>query len=242
MKFFAICYNTISTVCLLLIASIFLNLLKIFILGLLIFKGLVTGFIMSFMIGPVFFMLIETSIVKGIRAALAFDLGVWLSDVIYISIVYFFLSEVTATIAENRNILTVIGGIILLIFGVTTALKKQQAKLNTDFISLVHQPRDYGVLVLKGFFLNFLNPMVLFYWFAVLTIDTESMAAGGWQALTFIAVILITFFGVDILKIVGAKKLRVFITPNALKRLNLILGGILMIFGIVLIIRGFVTK
>lgn len=187
-------------------------------------------------------MLIETSIVKGIRAALAFDLGVWISDIIYISVVYFFLSEVTATIDENRNILTVIGGIILIVFGVVTALKKQQAKLNTDFISLVHQPRDYGMLVLKGFFLNFLNPMVLFYWFAVLTIDADSVASGGWQALTFIAVILLTFFSVDVLKIIGAKKLRVFITPSVLKRLNLILGAILMVFGVVLIIRGFVTK
>jgi threonine/homoserine/homoserine lactone efflux protein len=96
--------------------------------------------------------------------------------------------------------------------------------------------------VMKGFFLNFLNPMVLFYWFAVLTTDTERVASGGWQAISFIAIILITFFSVDILKIVGAKKLRVFITPSVLKRLNLILGAILMIFGIVLIIRGFVTK
>lgn len=227
---------------LLLIASIFLFLLKIYVLGLIIFKGIVTGFILSFMIGPVFFMLLETSIVKGIRAALAFDVGVLLSDIIYISIVFFFLSEVTAAIAENRNILTIIGGVILIIFGVTTSLKKQQGKLNTDFISLVHQPRDYGVLMLKGFFLNFLNPMVLFYWFAVLTLDTESVASGGWEALSFIAVILLTFFSIDVLKIAGAKKLRIFITPSLLKRLNLILGSILIIFGIVLIIRGFVTK
>jgi threonine/homoserine/homoserine lactone efflux protein len=211
-------------------------------LGLVIFKGVVTGFILSIMMGPVFFMLIETSIVKGIRAALAFDIGVLLSDIIYISIVYYFLSEVSAAIDENRNILTVIGGIILIIFGVVTALKMQQAKLSTEFIHIVHQPRDYGVLVMKGFFLNFLNPMVLFYWFAVLTTDTERVASGGWQAISFIAIILITFFSVDILKIVGAKKLRVFITPSVLKRLNLILGAILMIFGIVLIIRGFVTK
>jgi threonine/homoserine/homoserine lactone efflux protein len=211
-------------------------------LGLVIFKGVVTGFILSIMIGPVFFMLIETSIVKGIRAALAFDIGVLLSDIIYISIVFFFLSEVTAAIDENKNILTVIGGIILIIFGVFNALKKQEAKLNTDFIQLVHQPRDYGVLLMKGFFLNFLNPMVLFYWFAVLTIDTDRVALGGWQAISFIAIILLTFFSVDILKIFGAKKLRVFITPSVLKRLNLILGAILMIFGIVLIIRGFVTK
>ena len=194
------------------------------------------------MMGPVFFMLLETSIMKGIRAAVSFNLGVILSDVIYIGVVYFFLNEVSQTIDENRNLLTAAGGIILLTFGITTALKKQAAKLNTDFISIVHQPRDYGMLLMKGFFLNFLNPMVLFYWFAVLTIDTESVAQGGIQAFTFISVILISFFSVDILKIVGAKKLRVFITPTVLKRLNLILGLILMIFGVVLVIRGIVTK
>lgn len=194
------------------------------------------------MIGPVFFMLLETSIMKGIRAAVAFDLGVLLSDIIYIGIVYFFLNEVAQTIKENRNILTIVGGLILLAFGISTALKKQAAKLNADFISVVHQPRDYGVLLLKGFFLNFLNPMVLFYWFAVLTIDTESVAKGGFQAFTFISIILATFFSVDILKIFGAKKLRIFITPSVLKRLNLILGFILMIFGLVLLIKGVVTK
>jgi threonine/homoserine/homoserine lactone efflux protein len=194
------------------------------------------------MIGPVFFMLLETSIMKGIRAAISFDLGVLLSDIIYIGVVYFFLNEVSRTIDENKNLLTIAGGLILMAFGVSTALKKSAGKLNTDFISMVHQPRDYGVLLLKGFFLNFLNPMVLFYWFAVLTLDTESVATGGIQAFTFISVILFTFFSIDLLKIFGAKKLRIFITPPLLKRLNLILGVILMIFGVVLLIRGIVTK
>jgi threonine/homoserine/homoserine lactone efflux protein len=207
-----------------------------------IFKGIITGLILSFMIGPVFFMLLETSIMKGIRAAISFDFGVLISDIFYIGVVYFFLNEVSRTIDENRNLLTIAGGIILLAFGVSTALKKQTGKLNTDFINMVHQPRDYGVLMLKGFFLNFLNPMVLFYWFAVLTLDTETVATGGIQAFTFISVILFTFFSMDLLKIFGAKKLRIFVTPALLKRLNLILGVILMIFGVVLLIRGIVTK
>ena len=193
------------------------------------------------MIGPVFFMLIETSIMKGIRSAIAFDLGVILSDLIYIAVVYFFLSKVSSLIEQNTGALTLAGGVILMIFGITTMLKKQTVKLDNAFISIVHQPRDYWFLLLKGFFLNFLNPMVLFYWFAVLTVDTESVASGGFQAFTFIAFILITFFSIDLLKIVGAKRLRVFITSAVLKQVNRILGGILIVFGIVLVVRGVVT-
>ncbi|MEY3438093.1 MAG: hypothetical protein RL265_678, partial [Bacteroidota bacterium] len=44
------------------------------------------------MIGPVFFVLLETSIRKGARAALALDLGVLLSDLVYILIAYVFYS------------------------------------------------------------------------------------------------------------------------------------------------------
>ena len=39
------------------------------------------GFFMAFMIGPVFFKLIQTSILKGARAAIAFDIGVVLGDI-----------------------------------------------------------------------------------------------------------------------------------------------------------------
>jgi threonine/homoserine/homoserine lactone efflux protein len=53
-----------------------------------ILAGLPWGIFLSFMIGPVFFILIETSITKGFRAALTFDLGVVLGDIFFIGIAY----------------------------------------------------------------------------------------------------------------------------------------------------------
>ncbi len=38
-------------------------------------EAIIIGIFLSFMIGPVFFMLIHTSIHKGFRAAFSFDLG-----------------------------------------------------------------------------------------------------------------------------------------------------------------------
>ncbi len=46
------------------------------------------GIFLSFLIGPVFFVLLETSAVKGFRAALAFDFGVILADIVFILIAY----------------------------------------------------------------------------------------------------------------------------------------------------------
>jgi len=54
-----------------------------------IISAIPLGFFLSFMIGPVFFVLLETSVVKGFKAAIILDLGVVLADVIFILIAYF---------------------------------------------------------------------------------------------------------------------------------------------------------
>ena len=46
--------------------------------------AILIGFFLAFMVGPVFFMLIQTSILKGFRAAFIFDLGVVLGDAVFI--------------------------------------------------------------------------------------------------------------------------------------------------------------
>ena len=47
------------------------------------------GVASAFYFGPAFWVLLETSLTKGIRAALAFDFGVILADSIFILICYF---------------------------------------------------------------------------------------------------------------------------------------------------------
>lgn len=42
------------------------------------------GFLLAFAVGPVFFSLLETSITKGFKAGLFFDLGAIASDIIFI--------------------------------------------------------------------------------------------------------------------------------------------------------------
>ena len=58
----------------------------------------------------------------------------------------------------------------------------------------------------------------------------------------FIAIILITFFSIDILKIIGAKKLRPLVTDNLLKGLNQLTGIVFLCFGLFLIIKVFLIK
>ena len=47
------------------------------------------GVLLAMLLGPVFFVLLETAAIKGFRAALAFDLGVIIADALFITIAYF---------------------------------------------------------------------------------------------------------------------------------------------------------
>ena len=208
----------------------------------LIVKAVVTGFILSVLIGPVFFMLLDISIRKGIRAALSFDLGVLLSDIIYILIAYLFYNQVAhITSGDQQYLFKLIGGTIFIIFGLFMLIKKPKEEVEKDNITF--QTKDYLTLGLKGFLLNFANPAVIIYWFSVIANgvqgDGKSIQEGQNLEL-YIIIILITFFSVDVLKVVGAKKLRPFITDKVLVGLNRLTGLIIFITGIVLLLKGIV--
>lgn len=205
-------------------------------------KGIVTGFILSIMIGPVFFVLLETSIRKGARAALALDLGVLLSDLVYILIAYVFYSEVAAlNSGEKSGLLKIIGGSLFMLFAFVTFFKKVK-EIKVDAVGkVVQKPSDYVMLSLKGFLLNLANPMVIFYWFSVMTLAEKNTNAPDNQEgsiFFFILVLLITFFSFDLLKIFGAKKLRPLVTYKVLVTLNRLIGIVFFGFGIFLIIKG----
>lgn len=205
-------------------------------------KGIVTGFILSIMIGPVFFVLLETSIRKGARAALALDLGVLLSDLVYILIAYVFYSEVAAlNSGEKSGLLKIIGGSLFMLFAFITFFKKVK-EIKVDAVGkVVQKPSDYVMLSLKGFLLNLANPMVIFYWFSVMTLAEKNTNAPDNQEgsiFFFILVLLITFFSFDLLKIFGAKKLRPLVTYKVLVTLNRLIGIVFFGFGIFLIIKG----
>ncbi len=201
------------------------------------------------MIGPAFFVLLETSIRKGVRSAIAFDIGVLFSDFIYILIAYVFYSQVASLTGEGKNNenAKMVGGILFIIYGFVTFFKKLKAPQVDDEGNIIQNQKDYFLLFLKGFLLNFANPFVIFYWFSVMTLaskQSQSTISGGDSTpiMYFIAVMLITFFSFDLLKIIGAKKLRPLVTDNLLKAFNQLTGIVFLGFGLFLIIKIVLEK
>ena len=133
-----------------------------------IFSAIPLGIFLSFMIGPVFFVLLETSAVKGFRAALVFDLGVVTADIVFISLAYFSSYRLILTI-KNDPAIYIFGGILMLTYGFVSYLKIKKATKNLDEnLILEITKNNYWSIFLKGFLLNFINVGVLLFWFLVL--------------------------------------------------------------------------
>ena len=196
------------------------------------------GFLLSFMIGPVFFVLLETSAVKGFRAAFVFDLGVIFADIIFLIVAYFSSFQLLENLS-NQPGLYVFGGVILLVYGITTYFKTDFKK---DKPALRTKKGDFLSLFVKGFLLNFINIGVLVFWLGIIIVVGPSLNNDPNRILVFFAAMLGVYLATDILKILLAKQLKRKLTYKRIYGIKKGLGVILMICGLVLITKGFLPK
>ncbi|MBK5209307.1 MAG: LysE family transporter [Flavobacteriaceae bacterium] len=204
-------------------------------------EAILVGFFLSFMIGPVFFMLIQTSILKGARAALAFDLGVVLSDIIFILIAYYGSKSFLEEIKDDPR-LFFFGGSILFVYGLITYMDKSQKRVIQDETLVLPEKTNYKKLFFKGFFLNFINVGVLAFWLGMLVIVGSNLEMNPTKIFNYFALIVFSYLITDIGKILLAKQLIKQLTPAVTFKIKRAMGIMLMVFGLVLVIKGFIPK
>lgn len=196
------------------------------------------GFFLSFMIGPVFFVLLETSVVKGFRAAVVFDLGVVLADIIFILIAYFSSYRLIESIKDDPA-LFVFGGLVMLTYGIISFVKNKKAQKNIDPEDPVELAQtNYFSLFFKGFFLNFINIGVLGFWLAILITIGPKLQLDPTRMFTFFTAVIISYFITDVFKILLAKQLRNKLNPNNILRIKQVISVVLIISGIFLLSQG----
>jgi threonine/homoserine/homoserine lactone efflux protein len=198
------------------------------------------GFFLAFMIGPVFFVLLETSATKGFRAAVVFDLGVIVADIFFIVLAYFSSFQLLENLS-NQPGLFVFGGMIITVYGVIIFLKKSK-KSTEEASELVFDKKNYLGLFIKGFLLNFINIGVLVFWLGVIIITGPSLENDLNRFFIFFGTMIAAYFITDLFKILLAKQLKRKLTPKRILKVKKLLGIILIVCGLVLIIKGFLPK
>jgi threonine/homoserine/homoserine lactone efflux protein len=203
-----------------------------------IITGIPLGIFLSFLIGPVFFVLLETSAVKGFRAAFVFDLGVVLADILFISVAYFSSYRLIQSI-KNDPAIFLFGGILMLSYGIISFIKlKKINKEDEEEIAEVLQKKDYLSLFIKGFLLNFINVGVLLFWFMILITIGPKLELETSRMITFFTSVIVTYLLVDVGKILLAKKLKNQMTPVNVLKIKKIISILLILFGLTLMFQG----
>lgn len=207
----------------------------------LIFTGISLGFFLSFMIGPVFFILIETSITKGFRAAMAFDFGVIIADICFISIAYFSSFQLISAIKDDPA-LFLFGGMIMTTYGVISLIRLLRVKKTEIHIESNAYKTNYVTLFAKGFLLNFINVGVLGFWLAIIITIGPQLEMDSRKMIEFFGFTVLAYMITDVFKILLAKQLKSKLTPENILKVKKVSTIILIVFGLVIMSKSFVKN
>ncbi len=208
-----------------------------------ILSALSLGILLAFLLGPVFFAVIETSISKGIRHALFLDLGVITADIIFILIAYFSTNQLLTKLKDDPA-WSIFGGVLLLAYGIislfnTYKFSKHQKKKKQNF--KVSKKGIFGSFV-KGFFLNFINVGVLLFWVGVLLFIGPKLSNNPPDLIFFLLTVLLTYFAVDLVKIIVAKKLQKKLTSKNIYKVKQLINMLMIVFGLFFLLSAFIPK
>lgn len=195
-----------------------------------ILRGMAIGVLISAPMGPIGMLVIQRTLCKGRKPAFFTGVGASLSDLIYCIITGTGIAFITDFIEQQRFWLSLIGSVVLVIFGIYLMRKNPAREMRN---SCDAEPRTYWADTGSGFLLTFSNPLILFFTIGLFArfnfllpefryyhyIVGYLSIAGGALAWWF----LITL---------AVDKLRAHFNVRSLYLINRIIGGLLIIFAV----------
>lgn len=185
-------------------------------------------------IGPIFFLLIETSFSRGPKHALALDLGVISADILCIVAAYYASSDLVHLIDEHPGFYR-ITSLIIFIYGIFMMLTRTRMHLSNEekFIS-----QNYVKTFLNGFLFNILNVGVILFWL-VTVISVRNQYPETHDSILYIGVVITTYLMIDLLKIILAKQFHRKLTDRLANAIRKGVGIVLILFSFFIFLQSF---
>lgn len=195
-------------------------------------KGLAMGLLLALSVGPVVFTVIKQSINNGREGGFSFIGGVWVSDILLITLANLF-SELLNRLLDFKSLIGIAGSGMLIAMGLYYIFFKRVKISPDDIVMPGLKNYDHARIALQGFLLNTLNPAVMIFWLTAATAIAASHTIGD-RVIIFGTAIAFNM-GMDIIKVVLAGRLRQKLTLKNIRLINKATGFILLIFGAVLL-------
>jgi threonine/homoserine/homoserine lactone efflux protein len=198
-------------------------------------KGIAVGLGLAFVIGPVFFSLIDAALRRGFKDGAKFAIGIFASDLLYAFLFWLGVGGFLAQLGQSMT-LAMCGGAVLILFGLVSLTRKPTKRALTEEVAKTSY-RDRYSAIGKGFLLNTFNPGTSVVWLGAGTAGADMAATGGiWLQGAFMGTILLTVLITDLSKAYLAKGLKRFLTNRTILYLNRVAGAIMVGAGALLII------
>lgn len=201
-------------------------------------KGMLIGLPFVFVIGPALFSILQTSISKGFYSGMQLAIGISLSDFLIMFLCYFGLIQYFEKI--NFQIALGFGGsAIMVIYGIYMFNKKTATKTTQKEITLKVNWTGVFTEIIKGFFLNIMNPFLWILWLSIVSSGTSSGSTkeGIYKSIFFMLGIVSMIFTTDMLKCFFANKIKNLLSPKVIITINKVAGILLFLCAIFLLTR-----
>ena len=202
-----------------------------------LFEGIILGITVSISLGPALVALLQTSIKHGVKTGIFLAFGIFTSDLIVVFGAYFGASQII-TNPTTHVVFGLIGGIVLIIFGLVSMNKRVNLNEQVEAISeiRVKGPSIFRYYV-KGFILNIANPFLWGFWITSVLAISSSYRGQKLAIVLFFSGTLGTILFTDILKCILANKIKVANNPYVKLWMNRIVGAIFVVFGIFVVVN-----
>ena len=204
-------------------------------------KGLAISLLLVFSVGPVIFTIIKQSINHGKQGGFSFIAGVWVSDIIWVTLSNTF-SEAISALKSFEAPIGLAGSAFLIGMGIYFAFIKkivprrlqEPTEIAGDEYTPTGKKTNYFAIFTSGFLINTLNPAVIAFWVAM------AVSLASEYSFTQRIVIFTTCLGVNMLadvgKVLGAGSIGKKLSDKNILRINRISGFLYLAFGAAILI------
>ena len=201
----------------------------------LIISAIGLGFMLSLVfIGPIFFLLIETSFSRGHKHALALDIGVISADILCIVAAYFASGDLVEIIDDHPEFYR-ITALIIFVYGIFMMVSKTKMHL-PDEAKFINQ--NYFKTFFNGFLFNLLNVGVILFWL-VTVISVRNQYPDTQNFIIYISLVIATYLGIDLAKIFLAKQFHYKLTERLANNIRKGVGIVLIFFSFFIFLQSY---
>ena len=200
-----------------------------------LFEGIILGLTVAISLGPALFALLQTSIKHGVKIGIFLAAGIFISDLALVVALYFGAAKII-TDPKYHLVLGIIGGVVMTIFGIYTALKKVSMTEQVEVINEIKvKKKGPFPYFAKGFVLNLANPFLWVFWITAMIAINATYGGNQKSVALFFVGALSMILMTDILKVVLANKIKIAGNPLVKLWMNRIVGVLFIIIGVFVI-------